>query len=60
MTLVWLLVWFVANNVGGHEPLVVDPVNVWAGTLLLAIALDLGGHHASGASTRKGRGARGD
>lgn len=47
MTLIWFVVWFVANNVGGHEPLVLDPVNVWAGFLLLAVALDLSAAHAS-------------
>jgi hypothetical protein len=41
MTLLWFLVWLIANIVGDDEPLVFDPVNVWAGTLLLAIALDL-------------------
>jgi hypothetical protein len=45
MTLVWMIVWFIANNVGGHAPLTFDPVNVWTGTLLLAIALDLGRQH---------------
>jgi hypothetical protein len=46
MTLIWLIVWFIADKVGSPEPLLLDPVNVWAGTLLLAIALDLGGVHA--------------
>jgi hypothetical protein len=41
MTLLWFVVWFIANNVGGHEPLILNPVNGWAGTLILAIALDL-------------------
>lgn len=47
MTIVWFVVWLIANNVGGHEPLVADPVNAWLGTLILAIALDLAGAHAS-------------
>lgn len=47
MTVVWFVVWLIANNVGGHEPLVGDPVNAWLGTLILAIALDLAGAHAS-------------
>jgi len=47
VTLVWFIIWLVANNVGGHEPLVADPVNVWAATLILAIALDLSGAHAT-------------
>jgi hypothetical protein len=48
MTFLWFIVWFIANNVGGHEPLVLDPVNTWVGTLILAVALDLGGQHARG------------
>ena len=41
MTLVWFVVWLIANNVGGNEPLAADPVNAWAATLVLAVALDL-------------------
>jgi hypothetical protein len=41
MTLLWFLVWFVANLIGDKEPLTFNPVNWWAGLLLLAIALDL-------------------
>jgi hypothetical protein len=48
MTFVWFVVWLIANNAGGHEPLLFDPVNGWVGTLILAIALDLGGAHARG------------
>lgn len=46
MTLIWLVVWFVANLVGDSEPLRFDPVNGWAGTLLLVVALDLSKTHA--------------
>jgi hypothetical protein len=46
MTFVWFVFWFIANNLAEHEPLTFDPVNVWTGTLLLAIALDLGRQHA--------------
>ena len=46
MTLIWFIVWLIANNVGGEEPLVADPVNAWLGTLILAVALDLGAAHA--------------
>ena len=46
MTFIWFITWLIANNVGGHEPLLLDPVNAWMGTLLLAIALDLGSTHA--------------
>lgn len=47
MTLVWFIVWLIANNVGGNEPLLLDPVNGWAGTLILALALDLSAGHAT-------------
>lgn len=46
MTVLWFIVWLIANNVGGHEGLLLNPVNSWAGTLILAIALDLGAAHA--------------
>ncbi len=46
MTLVWFVVWLIANLIGDEEPLLLDPVNVWAGTLILAVALDLGWQHA--------------
>ena len=36
MTLIWFVVWLIANN----EPLALDPVNAWAATLILAAALD--------------------
>jgi hypothetical protein len=42
MTFVWFVVWLIANNVGGDEPLVLDPVNGWTATLILAMALDVG------------------
>lgn len=51
MTLLWFIVWLIANNIGGHEPLLLDPVNAWAATLILAIALDLGAAHARGGPT---------
>jgi hypothetical protein len=41
MTLAWLVIWLIANNVGGTEPLLLDPVNAWTGTLILAVALDV-------------------
>jgi hypothetical protein len=52
VTLVWFVVWLIWNNVGDHEPLLFDPVNWWVGTLILAVALDLGGHHAAGGRAR--------
>ena len=51
MTFVWLIIWFIANLVGAHEPLELDPVNGWTGTLILAIALDFGASHASDRSS---------
>jgi len=48
VTLVWFVVWLIANNIGDKEPLTFDPVNWWAGLLLLAVAIDLGGGHAHG------------
>jgi hypothetical protein len=42
MTLVWFIVWLIANTLGGSEPLRADPVNAWTATLILAVALDLG------------------
>lgn len=47
MTLLWFVVWLISNVIGDHEPLLFDPVNWWTGTLLAAIALDLGRQHAS-------------
>jgi hypothetical protein len=35
------LIWLIANNVGGHETLSLDPVNVWMATAVLCIALDI-------------------
>ena len=46
MTLIWFVVWLVANNIGDHEPLAFDPVNWWTGSLILVAALDLGRQHA--------------
>ncbi len=52
MTFIWFVIWFISNNIGGDEPLIFDPVNAWAGTLLLAIALDLGAAHSRGSRSR--------
>ena len=41
MTIVWFVVWFVSDLIGDREPLLFDPLNWWAGTLLLAVALDI-------------------
>lgn len=47
MTLIWFVVWLIANNLGGNEPLILDPVNGWTGTLILALAHDLSAGHAA-------------
>jgi hypothetical protein len=46
VTFIWFVIWLVANNLGGQAPLSFEPVNWWAGTLILAAALDLGRQHA--------------
>lgn len=46
MAFLWFIIWLICNNVGSNESLTFDPVNVWTGTLILAIALDLGSSHA--------------
>jgi hypothetical protein len=48
MTLIWFIVWLISDHVGDREPLLFAPVNVWALTLILVVALDLGSHHARG------------
>jgi hypothetical protein len=47
MTLVWFIVWLVSSQIGDNEVLRADPVNGWAATLILAVALDLGRQHAN-------------
>lgn len=39
------MIWLV-NNIGGRKPLLVDPINWWAATLILAAALDRLGYPA--------------
>jgi hypothetical protein len=56
MTLLWFIVWLIADLVGDREPLLTDPVNVWTWTLILAVALDLARQHTPGvAKPRPGR-----
>jgi len=45
MTLLWFIIWLIFNVIGDKEPILLNPVNWWAGTLLLAIALDLNKTH---------------
>lgn len=58
MTVIWFVVWLICNLIGDREPLLVDPVNWWSATLILAVALDLGRQHAPERS-RRGDRARG-
>jgi hypothetical protein len=60
VTLLWFIVWVIANAVGDHEPLLTDPVNVWTWTLILAVALDLARAHAGYDKKRRGRKAGND
>lgn len=48
MTLLWFIVWLVANLIGDNESLTFDPVNWWAGTFMLTVALDLSRQHVPG------------
>jgi hypothetical protein len=41
MSFIWFIAWIIANNIGSPEPLTFDPVNWWAGALILAFALDV-------------------
>jgi hypothetical protein len=47
MSVLWFIAWLISDHVGDHERLTFDPVNVWAGTLLLAAALDVGRPHVA-------------
>lgn len=53
MSIAWFVVWLIANNVGGNEPLTFDPVNAWLATLILAVALDVNRLAAIGPGARK-------
>lgn len=59
MTIIWFIVWVVANAIGHHEPLRFDPVNVWAALLILAIALDLNRPQSPSSSSARRRAASG-
>lgn len=52
MTPIWFVVWLVSDVVGDEESLTFAPVNWWAGTLLLTVALDLSRQHAPGLGKR--------
>jgi hypothetical protein len=51
MTVIWFVVWLIADHIGSREQLQFDPVNVWTATLLAAVALDLGRGHTRSAKT---------
>jgi catechol 2,3-dioxygenase-like lactoylglutathione lyase family enzyme len=44
VTVLWFVIWLIANVI--EQGILVDPVNIWAATLILVIALDLGRQHA--------------
>jgi hypothetical protein len=48
VTIAWFVVWLIANLIGDHEALRFDPVNWWAATLILAIAVDVNRPHVVG------------
>ena len=60
MTFLWFVIWLIWNVVGDEEPLTFDPVNWWAGTLLLALALDLGRQHAPPITRKQGSAGHAD
>jgi len=53
MTLIWFVIWLIANNIGDREALRFDPLNVWAATLLFVIALDI--NRPQGVPRRRGK-----
>ncbi len=55
MTLIWLVIWFIFDLIGDKEPLLLDLANFWTGTLILALALDLGSLRAVPAGRGKRR-----
>ena len=54
MTLLWFVVWLIANAIGDNEALRADPVNGWTATLILAAALDLARQHAPDLGAKRG------
>jgi hypothetical protein len=52
VTLVWFVIWLVSDLIGDRESLTFDPVNGWAATLILAVAIDLAGQHGAAAGRR--------
>lgn len=54
MTILWFIIWLIANSVGEQDPLLFDPVNAWAATLILAVGLDLAAGHGSRTAKKRG------
>jgi len=54
MTIVWFVVWLIADRIGDREVLTFDPVNLWAALLILAVALDLNRPQFAGGRARRG------
>jgi hypothetical protein len=54
MTLVWFVIWLVADLIGDEAPLTFDPVNGWAATLILAAGLDRASQHAPEVGRKRG------
>jgi hypothetical protein len=52
VAVLWFIIWLIANNVGGGEPLELAPVNAWVATLILAVALDINRPAIPGRSDR--------
>ena len=53
MTIVWFVVWLIADRIGDREVLTFDPVNLWAALLILAVALDLNRPQFAGGRARR-------
>jgi hypothetical protein len=41
MSVIWFVIWVICDLVGDRESLSFDPVNLWAATLIAAVALDV-------------------
>jgi hypothetical protein len=53
MTLIWFVIWFVADHLGDAASLDASPANIWTTTLLLAVALDLARQHGSSMARKR-------
>jgi hypothetical protein len=41
VSVLWFVIWLIADLTGHKQPLKLDPVSWWTATLILAVALDL-------------------